>query len=210
MSSVLAPIGEIRLLSLVLLLGCAHHLNARAETSTPSVLPGGKSNEPINIEADKLDYFDKDQKLVYEGNVVATQGDSRLKASRLIIFLTPEARGGANEGNTGSSPQTSARDMRRMEAAGPVTLVSKDQVGTGESGVYDKSENKVYLNGNVTLSQNGNVTKGDRLIYDLRTSQAFVTGHVRSMFLRNVQTDSVSVKKSQMGTAIPQPAAKSQ
>jgi lipopolysaccharide export system protein LptA len=175
-----------------------------------SILPGGNSKQPVNIEADKLDYFDKDQKLIYEGNVVATQGDSRLKASRLIIFLAPKSKTGTNEESTSSGSQATARDMRRMEAAGPVTLISKDQVGTGENGVYDKNESKVYLNGNVTLSQNGNVTKGDRLIYDLKTSQAFVTGHVRSMFLTNGPSDSMSVKKPQTGTALPQSPAKSQ
>ena len=64
-----------------------------------------------------------------------------------------------------------------------MTIVSKDQIGTGDSGVYEKSENKVYLIGNVTLTQGPNVTKGDKLIYDLNTNQAAVTGRVRSMFL---------------------------
>jgi lipopolysaccharide export system protein LptA len=70
-----------------------------------------------------------------------------------------------------------------MEAVGAVTIVSKDQIGTGDSGVYEKSENKVYLIGNVTLTQGQNVTKGDKLIYDMNTNQAAVTGRVRSMFL---------------------------
>jgi lipopolysaccharide export system protein LptA len=71
-----------------------------------------------------------------------------------------------------------------MEAAGPVTLLSKDQIGTGDSGIYERSENKVYLVGNVTLSQGGNVTKGDKLTYDLATKEAIVTGgRVRSLFL---------------------------
>jgi lipopolysaccharide export system protein LptA len=64
-----------------------------------------------------------------------------------------------------------------------VTIVSKDQIGTGDSGIYEKSENKVYLIGNVTLTQGPNVTKGDKLVYDLTTNQAAVTGRVRSMFL---------------------------
>ena len=43
------------------------------------VLPGGNSRAPISINAEKLDYFDKEQKLVYTGSVVATQGESTLK-----------------------------------------------------------------------------------------------------------------------------------
>ena len=64
---------------------------ALAQKANPApVLPGGNSKEPINIDAAKLDYFDKEQKLVYTGNVVATQGESKLKATTLVIFLTPK------------------------------------------------------------------------------------------------------------------------
>ena len=151
---------------------------AHAEKSrSDAILPGGNSKDPVNIDAAKLDYFDKEQKLVYTGNVVATQGESKLEAGRLVIFLTPKDAA-ASTGVPSSSSQ-----IRRMEAAGPVTIVSKDQIGTGDSGIYEKSENKVYLIGNVTLTQGPNVTKGDKLIYDMNTKQAAVTGRVRSMFL---------------------------
>ena len=52
--------------------------------------------------------------------------------------------------------------------------MSKTQVATGDSGAYDKAQNKVWLIGNVTLSDGGNVTKGDKLTYDLTTGQATV------------------------------------
>ncbi len=141
------------------------------------ILPGGNGKEPISVDAGKLDYFDKEQKLVYTGNVVATQGESKLKAATLVIYLTPK-----DPGEAAGAP-SSASQVRRMEAVGPVTITSKDQIGTGDSGIYEKSDNKVYLNGNVTLTQGANVTKGDKLVYDLNTSQAVVTGRVRSMFL---------------------------
>jgi lipopolysaccharide export system protein LptA len=141
------------------------------------VLPGASSKEPVSIDAAKLDYFDKDQKLVYSGAVVAAQGESRLKASVLTIFLEP------------APANSNGHQMRRMEAQGPVTITAKDQIGTGDSGIYDKSENKVFLTGHVTLSQGANVTKGERLVYDLNTNQAVVLGggnaqggRVRSVF----------------------------
>ena len=150
---------------------------AAQKAHSGAILPGGNAKEPVNIDAAKLDYFDKEQKLVYTGNVVATQGESKLKAAALVIFLMPK-----ESGESGGMPSSSSQ-VRRMEAVGPVTVVSKDQIGTGDSGIYEKSESKVYLIGNVTLSQGGNVTKGDKLIYDLTTNQAAVTGRVRSMFL---------------------------
>lgn len=153
------------------------------------ILPGSNSKDPINIDAAKLDYYDKEQKLVYTGNVIATQGEGKLQASTLTIFLTPK-----DPAATSGVPSSSSQ-VRRMEATGPVTLVSKDQIGTGDSGVYEKSENKVYLIGNVTLTQGPNVTKGDKLVYDLTSKQSQVTGHVRSMFLPNNSTDEAKDSK---------------
>ncbi len=153
-------------------------------------LPGSKSKDPVNIDAAKLDYYDKEQKLVYTGNVVAVQGESKLLTPQLVIFLMPK-----DDSNGGSgTPSSTNNQVRRMEASGPVTMTSKDQVGTGDSGVYVKAENKVYLYGNVTLTQGPNVTKGDKLVYDLNTSQAVVTGKVRSLFLPSGNDDSASKK----------------
>ncbi len=149
-----------------------------------ALLPGGNSKQPINIEALKLDYFDKEQKLIYTGNVVATQGDSKLKASVLTIFLAPKS---------GDASAPSNNSVQRMLAAGPVVLLQRDQVGTGDNGVYDKASNTVVLTGNVTLSQGPNVTKGEKLIYDLHNGQAVVrggaSGGVKSMFLPNSNTN---------------------
>jgi lipopolysaccharide export system protein LptA len=132
---------------------------------------------PINIVAAQLDYFDKQQKLIYTGNVVATRGDTILKTPKLTVFLAPKARG------PGAAKTSSSDRVRRMEALGPVTLISKDQVATGDSGIYQKGEDKVYLDGNVRLTQGPNVTLGDHIVYDLKTTQAVVTGHVRSLFI---------------------------
>ena len=53
-------------LVLTLALVAAGAAPAFAQKST-AVLPGASSKEPVSIDAGKLDYFDKDQKLVYSG-----------------------------------------------------------------------------------------------------------------------------------------------
>lgn len=145
------------------------------------------NKDPIDIEAAKLDYFDKEQKLIYRGNVVAVRGDTTLKTPMLVVFLTPKAPGAAK-----GPPSSSQSQVSRMEAPGTVTIISKDQIATGNSGIYEKAENKIYLSGNVTLTQGPNVTKGDHLVYDATTGQAVVTGHVQSMFIPNNNDDEAS------------------
>ncbi len=147
----------------------------KAAGPSGSLLPGASSKDPISIEAGKLDYFDKEQKLVYTGQVVAKQGQSTLRASVLTILFSKSEKGEAAS-STGDAKMTGS-SVRHMEAAGPVTIVSKDQVGTGEKGAYDKDENKITLTGHVTLSQATNAIKGDKLVYDLTTGQAQVSSN---------------------------------
>ena len=150
-----------------------------------SILPGASARDPVSIEAGKLDYFDKEQKLVYTGDVRAKQGDTTLRASVLTIFLAKDAAKGGDE--PAVDAKQAGTSVRRMEVAGPVTVVSKDEVGTGDSGVYDKGANAITLTGNVTLSQGANVIKGDTLTYDMNSGRAQVSsgrtqGRVMSVF----------------------------
>jgi lipopolysaccharide export system protein LptA len=153
---------------------------ASAAGRSGGILPGASAKDPLNIDAGKLDYFEKEQKLIYSGSVIVTQGPSTLKAARLIIFL---------EGKGSGQPAATTNDrVKHIDVEGPVTLVSKDQIGTGDRGSYDKAENKVYLTGNVTLTQGENIVKGERLVYDVATGMATVQGggaqggRVRSTF----------------------------
>jgi len=146
---------------------------ALAQKSGTVILPGGDSRAPVSIDAARLEYFDKEQKLVYSGGVVAKQGDSVMRAAALTIFMNSGAMQGGGASVAGEN------QVKRMEAAGPVTIISKDQVGMGDRAVYDKDGDKVLLIGNVSLSQGGNIIKGkadSRLIYDLKTSQAIIEG----------------------------------
>ena len=163
---------------------------AATKDSGASLLPGAGSKQPVSIEADKLVYFDKEQKAVYTGNVVVIQGDSKMTCSGLTIYMEKAAAPGdaapaANAAQNGAGGSSS--HVKHLDAAGPVTVISKTQVATGDHGSYDKAQNKVWLIGNVTLSDSGNVTKGDKLTYDLATGQATVVtgaaGRVKGLFI---------------------------
>ena len=150
---------------------------AAAQKAGP-MIPGGNSRAPVSIDAGKLDYFDKEHKLVYSGGVVARQGDATLKAPELVIFMSNN-EGGARAAAGNSGPMGADSQVRRMEASGPVVITSKDQVGTGDRGVYDRAENKVFIYGNPVLTEGAHVVRGDaqsRLVYDLASGRAQVTG----------------------------------
>ena len=168
-----------------------------------AILPGANARAPISINAEKLDYFEKEQKLIYTGAVVATQGDSTLKSTALTIFLS----GSATQQAEGAEGQ-GGNQVRRMEAVGPVTITSKDQVGQGDRGVYDKAENKVYLYNNVSLSQGTNVIKGapgSHLVYDLTSGRANVVGGVVSSFVPGTGTGAPAAGKKPPAKPAPKP-----
>lgn len=140
-----------------------------ARPAAAAMLPGASAKDPYTVDASKLEFFEKENKLVYTGNVLATQGPTKVRGTVMIIYLD-KAAGGSSEAG-----------VRRVEMKGPVTVAQKDKVGTGDNGVYDRQENKWYLIGNVTFTQGATVTQGDKLIYDLATNRATVTGRARTV-----------------------------
>ena len=207
--------GLSRIALAVGVLGIVPALAQTGARPAAPLIPGGDSKAPISINADKLQYFDKEKKLVYSGDVQAKQGEATLRASTLTIFLadskSPAGGQATAPGKTPTSfvPSGGSQDVRRMEATGPVTIIQRDQTGLGDSATYDKGENKVYLIGHVSLSQGPNITKGDRLIYDLSTSQAQVEGgRVQSIFTPGNGDSTTPEGKSGKGESPAKPGGK--
>lgn len=151
---------------------------------------GGKG--PIKIDADRLDVFDKENKAIFAGNVVAVQGDSTIRCSTMTVHYKrgkdakPGAPAPAADG--AKSPAGMAENgIQKVECAGPVTVVQNDQVATGDNAVFDQEAKRIVLTGNVVLSQCQNVTRGSRLVYDMNTGRANMDpvagGRVSAMFV---------------------------
>ena len=62
------------------------------------VLPGATARDPLTIDSGTLDFFDREQKLIYSDHVLVMNGPSTLKASRLIIFLEDKKKAAASNG----------------------------------------------------------------------------------------------------------------
>ncbi len=179
--------------SLALVLGLAPALAqapaarpaAKDDRSSPLSGLGSNSREPIKIDADRLDVFDRENRAVYSGNVVAVQGDTTMRCASLTIFFERQRGGQGAVQRAATDDQNDA--IRRIDCAGPVTIVSKDQVATGNDAVYDRVAGRVVMTGNVALSQGPNVTRGERLVYDVNAGVANVEtapgGRVRGLFV---------------------------
>ena len=149
----------------------------------------GASKEPIKIDADKLDVFDKEGRAVFSGNVVAVQGDSTMNCTVMTVFY--EQRNQGQDGaQAAAAPGPAGADdsaIKKIDCKGPVTIVSKTQVATGNNASFDRVGNKIYLTGNAALSDGPNVTRGERVIYDINTGVANIEtapgGRVKALFV---------------------------
>jgi lipopolysaccharide export system protein LptA len=67
-----------------------------------------------------------------------------------------------------------AQNIRRIEARGAVTVLTKDQSASGDLGIYDLKTKTITLSGNVVVSQGQNVIHGERVVVDTETGNARV------------------------------------
>ena len=126
-----------------------------------------KSDKPIVIEADTLEYDKKGQIIYYKGNVIVKKDDFTLTSDTLKIFLTENG------------------DVNRIVALGNVRFVKGNREGKSEKAEYFKNGNYIILKGNAELKQNNNIIEGDEIIYYIETEKAEVVGkkkRVRTIF----------------------------
>ncbi len=150
---------------------------ALAQAQASQGLGAHDTSQPIEITADRLTVQQADGQAVFEGNVVAEQGDMALSAARLIVFY--------QLGDKDAAPQQA---IQRIEVEGQVKITSPTETATGDSGFYDVVGGKIVLTGNVVLTREANVIKGDRLQIDVARQVATMStadpgkGRVRALF----------------------------
>jgi lipopolysaccharide export system protein LptA len=164
----------------------------------PNALQGFSQNrdQPVHIESATLEVHDKDKVAIFSGKVHVTQGDTVMTCKALHVFYeqsvdSPDS-GGAGAGGDKSKPAPAPapapaaapaaaggqpsptgqgqQSIKKMEAHGSVVVTQKDQVATGDMGIFEVKLNVVTLIGNVTMTQGQNVIRGDKLTVDLNTN----------------------------------------
>ena len=189
------------------LLLCASPLAAQTPPGgPPNALQGFSQNrdQPVKIDAGSLEVRDKNKTATFSGNVQVVQGDTTLRSKTLAVFYDTEGQGNSM---TAAKPGPAGQSrIRRLEARGGVTVTQKDQIATGDTGIFDMASNTVTLSGNVIVKQGQNVLRGERLVVDLANGTSKVesgkggTGRVQGLFLpSSVDKPGASDKKGASG-----------
>jgi lipopolysaccharide export system protein LptA len=128
----------------------------------------GNSKEPIEIEASTLEVLQNQQKAIFSGNVIATQGAVTMRSQTMTVFY--KSGSGENAGGLSSG-------ISKLEVAGNVRLNTPTESAEGNTGSYNVDAGLITLNGNVLLKRGKNVIKGDRLEYNVKSGKSQVVSN---------------------------------
>lgn len=127
----------------------------------------GGSN-PIQVDAKEIEWRRDERQYVANGDAVATQGNNRVLADKLIAFYRESGDGASALGG----------DIYRLEAVGNVRIVSPNQTITGVRAVREIDRGLVWIVGNPPTLKTPTqiVTAKERLEYWDKTEKAVAKG----------------------------------
>ena len=148
--------------------------------ATTSQMDGLKlnSDEPIQIESDKLEIHDNEHTADFTGNVKVVQGKTTLQAGHMTVYYKPKG------GDANATPAAGAKDASASISSGnadidhivvtdKVYLTSGTQTATADNGSFDMAKQLFILKGDkVVLTDGPNVFTGCQLTVHMETGQA--------------------------------------
>ncbi|MDH3360269.1 MAG: lipopolysaccharide transport periplasmic protein LptA [Desulfobulbaceae bacterium] len=124
--------------------------------------------QPIHIEADRMESFERKSEVLFSGQVEATQGGIVLHADEMLVsYRQPEGE------ETGNVPQS--RKIDKIFAKGNVKLVSDvGWVATGATMDYLAVARKAILTGDAKVWKDNNLVTGNKIILFLDEGKSVV------------------------------------
>ena len=139
---------------------------------------GTKSKEPITITSDTLEYEYKDGVIVYRGDVLAVQGETKIKSNELRITLAKTDDGKKKSGNdtVGALDDASASRLQSVVATGSVRIDQGTRWAVGGKATFDQSNRTLVLTENPVMHDGANEVAGDRVVVYLDENRSVVEG----------------------------------
>ena len=115
--------------------------------------------EPILITSDRMVMDQKNNVIIYQGNVVAVRGDVTLKSDTLTATFNPLSK-----------------RIDAVVAKGKLEVTQGDRVATGAKAVFSGLKNTVTLTGKPKVSQGNSQVSGARIILYINEDRGIVEG----------------------------------
>lgn len=120
-----------------------------------------KTQGEIRVVADRMEAETLRNKVIFSGNVRASQNDVVIYAQKITLYYTRGEQGTQN-------------GIDRAEIEGDVRIVQQERMATAEKGLFLNNERKIVLSGSAEVHQGGNVVKGDEIVYLLDEERSIV------------------------------------
>ncbi|MFP3869322.1 MAG: lipopolysaccharide transport periplasmic protein LptA [Syntrophobacteria bacterium] len=128
-----------------------------------------REKDVVHIESDRLEAEEQERQVVFQGHVVATQGDLTIEGDRLTVFYQEEDPGTVENGSL-------ARRVDRIVIEGHVRISQRNCLATGERAVYSRSDNKVVLTGEPRVQRDKDVIQGTSITLFLDSEKSIIEG----------------------------------
>ena len=116
-------------------------------------------SEPLKVKSDRLTADNEKKTAIFEGKVVARQGDLTLYSDRLVV-----------------SYSGAGRELSQVEAFGNVRILQGNRQATGAHAVYDPKGARIILDGSPKVVVGDDVISGKVITYFVNEQRSVVTG----------------------------------
>jgi lipopolysaccharide export system protein LptA len=136
--------------------------------------PKHDRHTPVEVTSDTLEVFQKENRAVFTGHVVAIQGEIRLKSDVMTVHYRKQAEPGEPKDKTKSATPGDVQDsaIEKIDADGNVFLSTPQETASGATGTYEPQKHEIHLHDHVVLTRGKNVLKGEHLVYNLDSGQS--------------------------------------
>ncbi len=143
--------------------------------SVLSAVPEKTRTPQLTITSQTMTAQGKEQKALFEGAVVLTQGDLIIHSDHMVVTFKRE-----KDGRKGPSEQRAfGQQIEKIVATGQVVIEKSSGTATCGRAVYFKDEEKVVLTESPVACQNGTRVTGLRMTMYLQEDRSIVEGESR-------------------------------
>lgn len=181
----------------LLLLNLAVPIATSVSHSAEASLPADSTapNPTTNITAKTMTVNNQENKAIFDGSVVLTQGELVVYSDHMVVSFRSSANGNARtkSGTTASAqagkstekkqkpgkdamPTVSDRTIRMIEATGRVKIEKQDGRATCQRAVYYEEDKKLVLTGDPVAWQKGTRVTGKQITMFLEEDRSLVEG----------------------------------
>jgi lipopolysaccharide export system protein LptA len=134
-------------------------------SAAPAIKPReDPKNQPITVDADRMESLKREGLIIFTGSVVARQDRSTQYADRMEVYLNEKGD-----------------KIIRSVSTGNVRIVTKDcRIGTARRAEYDDAEQRIVLIENARVWEEDNVVTGERITIHLAEDRSVVQGGSQS------------------------------